>query len=487
MNLPALLLCAFPLFAAQADLPENPPGNKPDPRQARRKSAPAQKRQAPVALKGEVVFSADPRIELAGTVQLLSGVTPPRFKVPDDARIIQRRFNKFQQHAAVQRAKGLAAWDFIDRYGILIQLSPPPKLIEQRIIKYQFVNGGGGQAKVDAWLDGLADFARETHFLESFAPRRKALNTAASRIARDAEEQAIVPSIIDYAGERLRGRYDVFVTPFAEAGAVFNNVTWLAGGARIVTVYGEDQAPVRELTCNSRDLAPTMWHELGHGLFDPYAEMFDPEIAAREPEGFAPQDCYGSWKQCVKEHVVRAVVIRLLEKSRGQTAAKVQLNCFWEFPYLAEMVEELKKYEQDRKRWSTVGEFYPNLLSVIPKRKEVDQRKWFTQAPYAFPSRTRGEAAMATLKKFAARTQGEPQLRYLARRAALAYHLGYFKEAAADAQKVLGVQKNPLAALVAPLATGCGPSATCPMNRAPAFHTQDEMMSPPRQRPALKP
>jgi hypothetical protein len=91
-------------------------------------------------------------------------------------------------------------------------------------------------------------------------------------------------------------------------------------------------------------------------------ELFEP--IKKDMEKLA----YGDWNTCVKEHVIRAVNIRLNELHLGSLRSwfflKIELKRG--FIYIEPLIEKLKEFEIQRdKNNITFLEFYPELLNVL--------------------------------------------------------------------------------------------------------------------------
>ena len=76
-----------------------------------------------------------------------------------------------------------------------------------------------------------------------------------------------------------------------------------------------------------------------------------------------------NWLHGLREHLVRAVMIRLVALDRGEKAARKQYaeEGFSEKPYLKAFLELLQDYERSRDDFPTLSDFYPRLVAAFPK------------------------------------------------------------------------------------------------------------------------
>lgn len=318
---------------------------------------------------------SSPAVELEGVLQMLG--QPPRdaegFRRLDDAygKAALESFSKLKEHPAVRLNAELSTDCFQPhaRIAYLTRLSAPPELKDE--IPPEVSPGCQAvRAKLPRWTWALRDFSKKGDFAGFFArtaPLRKPYEDA---LRAGVDKTDFIGAIESYSGMTFRGRYQVFVSPF-RAPAVANDVAKLPGGARrIATVLGPDARGRVSEEYPLRDLGPIVWHELSHALLDDSADEAKKTLEKSEAAyKRLTWSCYGDWRTCVKEHVVRAVMIRLVARSKGAEAAERQLKTEGEgkFPYLRAMVGALRdRYETDRKKYPTLKAFYPRLLDVLP-------------------------------------------------------------------------------------------------------------------------
>jgi len=224
----------------------------------------------------------------------------------------------------------------------------------------------GSPAEVARWLGSLRALARSTAAVDALALERRELAPELESFRAKLASGAFVASIEEYTGLPLPGTHRLVLSPFHAASGVANVVADGADGSVAVTsLFGPDRSGAAPDYWSVR-VPGTLWHEEAHGITDPLADAWAARIERARPAD-AAAICYGEWRQCVREHVVRAVMLRLMERRLGAAAAAEQL-AFEEparFRWLPAMVERLKEYEADRTRWPTLADFYPRLLDAI--------------------------------------------------------------------------------------------------------------------------
>ncbi len=85
------------------------------------------------------------------------------------------------------------------------------------------------------------------------------------------------------------------------------------------------------------------------------------------------QSGYGDWKECVNEHLVRAMVIHLLRRCDLHKEAEEQLSCDLGlgYKYIPMLLESYEYYDRNRKSYLDFESYYPEVLKVFAKDFET--------------------------------------------------------------------------------------------------------------------
>ncbi len=336
---------------------------------------------------GRIAIDVDARLELAGAIQSLalagaSTAAPAGFHDHAVAytRALAADLRNHRGDPAVAGQAAVAGLSFSDRSQILLRLSPPPELAERLTVQYALADKAGGRPALDRWLEGLRGFSRASGFPEILARRRALLEPALARFREREAKIDFLGKIEAYAGLPLIGTYSVFLSPFDAPGGVANSVAELGDGRMDISSAIGPELREGDLDFWTARVPGTLWHESAHGVLDGLADIYA-DVIARDKQGAqdAGWDCYGQWRQCVREHLVRAVMLRLLDRELGRQAAQDQLAFETEhhaYPYLLPMLDSLRLYEAARDRYPTLADFYPSLLTVFPNGKGALPEAW---------------------------------------------------------------------------------------------------------------
>lgn len=323
------------------------------------------------ATTAEVAVIVDPRIEVASAVQLLDGdyplVTPYD---SDHRRAVAAYFAHAADHPAVtifRRIRGQGfAFDVVPK--TLLRASPPPSMRLVLPLGEELESRGPDPADVRDFVEALGEFARDTDFDRFFAAHmtthRRWIEETSPLVQQASDE------VTAYGGTDL-GRRTVVLGPLLHDGGF---AARLDGDEReaFAFVGPSGVADGRPVFGPADRIAGLVSHEFAHLFVNPLADAHADDVAALaslyEPIADAmARQAYPSWKIAWNEHVVRAVVARLVLDRSGPDAAEGELARQEErgFRYVRALAARLAEYENARDRYPTLADFYPLLLAEL--------------------------------------------------------------------------------------------------------------------------
>lgn len=346
------------------------------------------------------------------------GDRPHGYAEPDTPYVgaLKKKLERFKTHSAVRLNADpkMLGFSFGDRSQLLLRLSPLPELSERLTVQYSLVDRAGGADNLRLWLNALRDFSSAARFSKLFAEEGKLLEPEVASFRAKEEAQDYLGTLEAYAGLPLLGTYSIKLSPFQAPGGVANVVAEREDGTmEISSVIGPE---IKESGIDfwSQRVPGTLWHESAHGVLDGLGDLYAERIArSAGAHASIGWNCYGTWNQCVKEHVVRSVMIRLMAREISEEAAEEQIRFEKEehYPYLRAILEKLKIYEKERARYPTFADYYPRLLEVFPSSGSVraeasplsaSLRRRAQRLAQAVAERAREPEALETARRFAA-------------------------------------------------------------------------------------
>lgn len=218
-------------------------------------------------------------------------------------------------------------------------------------------------------LAGLETFIERSGFWDFFESRRPQFAKWTRDIRAIMCREAYAERVSGYVGVSINAYYDVILSP------LLRDVTLCAilksdgaMGARTVMcplshvsefyrAYDEDYLLWRG------------WHEILHMVIDRWTEAHLPEIAPLEPlhallKGGARRH---DWRDCVAEHMVRAVTQRILRQTRGRLAMArlAQRDRLEGYLFQDKFAKSLEVFETSRGVYPTLLDYLPEWLKVL--------------------------------------------------------------------------------------------------------------------------
>jgi tetratricopeptide (TPR) repeat protein len=416
-------------------------------------------------------FSVDPRLELDGVMELLAfdmtaggkgAGHAVDFMHPDIAYVREARayFAPFKNHPAIKHRAlpSTRKFDLGQRGQGLLRLSAIPELKPASEISIAFLaHYLGGDAELEAFLQHMRDFARDSKFMEFFDKKSALLAPDLAKLKADLEKTDYIGKIESYTGLPFEGRYLFVLSPFILSDTGANIVQRGDDGlADIISVLGPTEPTSGPIECTYHRLPARIWHEAAHGVLDNVTELYGEEIAKKQPPQPKPTREYQNWMHHVREHMVRSVMLRLVSLHVSEELSEIELKHEEEcgLPHLRAFKTRIAEYEGARKKYPTFASFYPRLLDVFPAPKggarpldrEGDPyRDWITENAMPFYTQKQRERALWYLDLMLAASR-EPGL--LLKRASINCLLGRAENAVKDAEGVLLLRPNDEGALL---------------------------------------
>ena len=124
-----------------------------------------------------------------------------------------------------------------------------------------------------------------------------------------------------------------------------------------------------------------LFHEFSHPFINPLTEKFADVVKEYENAyellkpyklpGFGSG--YGDWNECVNEHLVRAMVIHLLQKCglEEMSAKMLDNDLHFGYRYIPLILKQYRYYDNHRDTYPDFESFYPVLLPVFSQNIET--------------------------------------------------------------------------------------------------------------------
>jgi len=272
----------------------------------------------------------------------------------------------------------------------MLYLSEPPGLQVERPFTDYLKMRAGGEEQLEEFVGALRDFARETRFMEFFKEHGGFYSQVLSGVKKPLADLNIVGVLEEYFGKEFRQSYTVILVPLFQ-GNYGPRVRQAEGTYAFYSICGNHGVSALGLPLfgSAERFRHLLWHEFGHSFVNPLVEKHREQLtkyaSLHKPIAEAmKQQAYGDWETCVKEHIVRAVTVRLTIRTRGPLVAVGALlsERMRGFAYIEPLCRRLARYETQRDKYPTFANFCPQLIDVFRELAEKEP----VEGPVVVPS-----------------------------------------------------------------------------------------------------
>lgn len=330
--------------------------------------------------KGSLNIMVDPRIELLSAVQLNSGyhrLTKLDFKYKDN---MKNYFNNYKNHEAVKKfetmSNGIFTYDAPP--AAMLYLSNPLNLEKQVPFTSYLKGRAGGGESLNSFVSKLQSFAVDSNFKEFYTNNKEFYKNLTKSVEEILSDYDLAKDLNDYYGMK-KNSYNLILAPLFHPGGYGPQVKRVDGTYDVYGILGPQEIKNNVPVFSEETIRYLAWHEFSHSFVNPTTEKFKNEIDKYSSlytpiSNIMSKQAYGNWESCVDEHIVRAVTTRLsyihLGTEEGEKALKYEKSCG--FYYIEPLCEKLQYYENNRDKYLSFEEFYPELIKVFKELSEKD-------------------------------------------------------------------------------------------------------------------
>ncbi|MFZ2148091.1 MAG: DUF4932 domain-containing protein [Sedimentisphaerales bacterium] len=337
----------------------------------------------------------DPRVELMSIIFRLAG--NPEYcmgKVDSYTNDVEKHFGEFRTHPAVKLAQKMREEHGVSYdacMNMAVHLTDAEKCEEQVPFdpRPETLEGRWPVDGAREFLAATRQFVKDTNFNEFIAAHRSLYETTQSRMMNLLDKNAHVEWFDEYFGSRPEASFTVAVGLLNGPGNYGSRFRSADGKEELYCILGVWMSDDKGLPVFDPSVLETVIHEFSHSYVNPltakykteidkYAKLYDP-IADR-----MRSQAYPVWETCVNEHIIKALTTRYsylkVSKEAGDNSLKYQKQ--GGFFYVPALCERLKYYENNRDKYKTFAEFYPELIRVFEDLSKQDLGKDFYFIPY---------------------------------------------------------------------------------------------------------
>ncbi|WP_165389800.1 DUF4932 domain-containing protein [Cecembia calidifontis] len=284
-------------------------------------------------------------------------------------------FGPFSGHAAVKMFDRLSAQprklNFNAPSYIMLFTNQVLQLRNDIELDEFVLNRIDGQDSLLVFLDLLKDFVEVSGFSDFFSQNEKYYFQTIDQAKDQIGDFNFIRELEDFYGQSQHSYHIVLVSLYPALG--FGNSLLRHDGKReIYNVMGagsiKEDIPFFGDEIHFRYM---IRHEFSHPFVNPLTEMHRDKIMPYSenfeslPEN-ARQHVCGEWEECINEFIIRAITTWLARQeceSLGDWAYQREKSRG--VPYLDELLEKIDAYQNNRKQYPTLQEYYPELLKIF--------------------------------------------------------------------------------------------------------------------------
>jgi tetratricopeptide (TPR) repeat protein len=334
-------------------------------------SGPAAPGAPPADSVRAATFAVDERVELAAAL-LAAGAAPA--PCAGYCAQVREKFAPFSGHPAAAAARALAESDpsgtLLPR--LLLQVSPPPRLLPAGPLPADLTARAGGPKAVESFLEAARAFSADSGFSAFFAAHRDDYD-AWVRAARAERDRGLTArEAAAYLGGDAPAPLRFLLSPALPAGRAARFTAVGRDGVERVVLraasYPEGKGPAFGLDTEQGSAAQAAADAVVESMLPaaPAAAAGAAELARACRDPRAPL-----WPVCAREVLTRAVTRRVAALS-GKTAGPAAAGAGDSLEPLVEAAAgKLLEYEAARDRYKSLRDFYPRLVEAFVPRAAV--------------------------------------------------------------------------------------------------------------------
>lgn len=333
----------------------------------------------------QLTFSFDKRVETMYIVLMLTGKYDMLISQHTTSykQKTKTYFEKHKKHHAIKLATTLIDQGFSFDYAAswICQFSDFPGFQSIYTVGYplsdSLKNGGRTISKQSLadFQQALISFYHDAECDNFFTQQESFASVMLTKTQQTFTHKKLPQIIENYYGIHKQASFTVILSPLLHSGGYEVDCKLKQDSSlTLVAMVGPDGVtngiPLFDTTFLEQDL---IIHEFGHSYEYAIVERYMPQTLQYEKVLFPPvktlveNEGYSEWTSFMHELIVRSVTLRIVEQEYGKDAAAGLLAYEKSvgFGYVEYITDELKKYEQQRNKYPTLEDFFPQIIKRL--------------------------------------------------------------------------------------------------------------------------
>jgi hypothetical protein len=322
----------------------------------------------------------DPRVELMSIIFRLAG--NPEYNMDNSASPyaddVEAHFGKYRGHAAVLKAKQMrkqhgVGYDAVMRMAILVEDAATLKEVAPLEELRTDLDKRWTVENARKFLGAARDFVQDSDFPAFVAAHEPLYAAAATRMNEVLARLEIQKWFDSFFGARAGTHFELVVGLLNGGGNYGPALRYPDGRQIYYSIIGCWRFDERGHPVFSDALAGTITHEFCHSYTNPLVDSHVNQLRSAGQRLFAgckaqmQKQAYGNWETMMRESLVRACVVRYVEATQGQDAARLETReqARRGFTWVGGLADCFAEYEQQREHYSTLEAYMPKIVEFF--------------------------------------------------------------------------------------------------------------------------
>jgi hypothetical protein len=338
----------------------------------------------------------DPRVELMSIIFRLAG--NPEYqqgRVKAYVEDVERWFGKSREHRVVKLARELrrsrgVSYDAVMSMAVHLDNT---RNLQLRVPLEPWPAGLDGRwprQRVPEFLEAAREFAQQADFPGFLVKHQPLYEMSVSRMRAVLEKDAHLEWFDEFFGRRPKAAFTVALGLLNGGGSYGLHCRTPDGQEDLYCVLGvwliDDEGKPRF----TRDVLDVVVHEFCHSYTNAIVERHANQLQTAGEKIFPHvaktmrAQAYSNWKTIMYESLVRASVLRYIQRYDGRIAAGLAKAQQWGrgFRWVGELSDLLGEYEAQRDKYKTLEDFAPRIVEFLnsyadrfPREQELEDAK----------------------------------------------------------------------------------------------------------------
>ncbi len=324
-------------------------------------------------------IQVDPRVELISLLFRLAGNSEySQGKVEAYTAAVEKQFNRFREHDAVQlasqlrRSRGVSYdacmslavhLDNARDLNLVVPLDPWPEGLDQR-----WTARDAGR-----FLESARRFVKDTGFLEFMDQHRSLFETTETRMCALMQKEGHLEWFQEYFGERPQASFTIAPGMLNGGSCYGARCRQTDGKESLYCILGVWKTDAQGLPEFTHDMLGTVVHEFAHSFANPVVDRHEAELRKAGEALFLPvaakmrSQAYSGGRTLLCESLVRACEVRYAFRYEGPAAGRraIEYQKGRGFLWTEELSTLLADYENHRDQYPTLEAFAPRLVAFF--------------------------------------------------------------------------------------------------------------------------